>query len=385
MRYERYEDLIGKKLLDSIVSDKGVVLVPADTILTESHVEKLENFGIDIADISAGLQEDETGAETPDERTADAAGTQAAETESGPSEGRAVEAGKPAAPPPRIASAHPEAGELAKLADAKMREIEKLVLDTGKIPIEEVERSVLPAIREATQKRNIYKLFAELKAEGDFRFKHSIGVAFVASMLGRWLRLDENETARLTMGASLCDIGSVKLPSALVHKTTELQPHEYEILKQHTVIGYDLLKQSGVDERVALVALQHHEREDGSGYPARLKGPDIHPFAKIVALADVYLAMTSDRPQRPAMPFYQVIKELHGDIVRNRFDSAVGMTFLHRLMAAQVGSDIVLTDDRRGQIVLINANYPTSPLVSLGGEFLDLSKTNDVKIKEIVG
>lgn len=366
MRYDRYEDLIGKKLLHNIINAKGMMLIPVDTILTEGHIEKLQNFSIDLFDIRAVPVERKDDPEEVRNEEPPAAGqtnrTQATEVEQAP-----------------------DTAEIVKRVDAKMREIEKCILHTGTIPVSEMESNLLPAIMGATQNRNIYKLFAELKAEGDFRFKHSIGTAFIAAMLGRWLQLDEKEVTILAMAASLCDIGTIKLPSALLNKTTELAPHEFEIMKQHTVIGYELLKESELDPRVALVALQHHEREDGSGYPSKLKSPDIHLYSKIVALSDVYLTMTTHRPGRPALPFYEVIQKLHADILQNRFDSKIGMTFLNRLMSAQVGSEIIMTDDRRGKIVLINANYPTSPLVSLGTEFIDLSKTSAVKIKEIVG
>jgi HD-GYP domain-containing protein (c-di-GMP phosphodiesterase class II) len=204
-------------------------------------------------------------------------------------------------------------------------------------------------------------------------------------MLGKWMQLDDRELTLLTTAASLYDIGSVKLPHSLLHNTTWFQPHEFEIVKTHTVLGYDLLKESDLDHRIALVALQHHERDDGSGYPAKLKGNQIDRLSKIVALADVYLAMISERPYRQAFAFYQVINELHTNILQNRFDPEIGMTFLNRLMSSQVGSDVILSDDRKGKILLINANYPTSPLIALENEFIDLSKIDSVKIKEIVG
>ncbi|MFD0676486.1 MULTISPECIES: HD-GYP domain-containing protein [unclassified Paenibacillus] len=95
-----------------------------------------------------------------------------------------------------------------------------------------------------------------------------------------------------------------------------------------------------MDHRVALVALQHHERDDGSGYPAKLKGNQMDRLSKIIALADVYLAMISERPHRPSFVFYQVINELYTNILQNRFDPVIGMTFLNRLMSSQVGSDV---------------------------------------------
>jgi HD-GYP domain-containing protein (c-di-GMP phosphodiesterase class II) len=150
-------------------------------------------------------------------------------------------------------------------------------------------------------------------------------------------------------------------------------------------MGYELIQEAEMDHRVALAALEHHERADGSGYPHGLKGTEMDRISRIVALADVYLAMISERPYRPSIPFYQVIQELHGLVVKNKFDSTIGMTFLNRLMASQVGSEVILSDERKGKILLINANYPTSPLISLGNEFIDLSKTSSVRIKEVIG
>jgi putative nucleotidyltransferase with HDIG domain len=375
MRCDQYEDLIGKRLLHNIVNATGMMLIPENTVLTEGHIEKLEKFRINLYDI---LVEE---VKEPEElaKPAEPEGHRQAES--------------PAAEPDRAARgragtavlARADTGELVKRADAKLRDIERLILNTGKIPLTEVEEHVLPTLMEATQNRNVYKLFADLRAEEDYRFKHSIGVAFMSAVLGRWLGMDEKEVAMLATAASLCDIGTIKLPSSLVNKTSELLPHEHEIMKQHTTLGYDMLKQSGVEERVAIVALQHHEREDGSGYPAKLQGSEIDRFSKIVALSDVYLAMVSERPQRPALPFHQVIHNLHGDIVRNRFDSAIGMTFLNRLMSAQVGSDVMLTDGRKGKIVLIHPNYPTRPLIALEDGFIDLSKTDSVQMKEVFG
>jgi HD-GYP domain-containing protein (c-di-GMP phosphodiesterase class II) len=358
MQFTAFEDLIGKRLLQSVLNSKGMMLIPVDTILTESHIEKLEKFKVDIYDIYVELVVEQIN-------------EQDILTESDEIDHRET------IPVESVGS--------VKQTNALMQGIENVIKDTGQIPITEVEDILLPTIMEATQSRNIYKLFNELKAEGDFRFKHSIGVAYIAALLGRALKLDEKEISILTIAASLCDIGSIKLPVSILHKTSELEPDEYEQMKQHTVIGREMLEKSDLDHRIALVAHQHHEREDGSGYPNKLTGSQIDPFSKIVALADVYVAMISERPQRLPLPFYQVINELHSNIIQNRFDSRIGLTFLNLLMTAQVGSNVTLSNGKKGTIVLIYANDPARPLISVEDEFIDLSKTNSVQIMEIAG
>jgi HD-GYP domain-containing protein (c-di-GMP phosphodiesterase class II) len=357
MQFTKFEDLVGKRLVQNIVNSNGMMLVPEATILLDSHIEKLEKFKIDIFDIHVELVEikvEQAVAEEPEIT-------------------------------PIIKSPKVQLGGTVKQTKAHLLDIENIVKDTGKIPIADVEEILLPSIMEATQNRNIYKLFTDLKSEKDFRFKHSIGVAYIAALLGRSLKMDEKEVTLLTAAASLCDIGSVKLPADLFYKTSELKPEEFEKMKQHTIMGHELLSDSDLDSRIALAAMQHHEREDGSGYPEKLIGSQIHLFSKIIALADVYVAMTSERPQRAPLPFYKVINQIYEDIIQNRFDSKIGLTFLNMLMTAQIGSEVILSNGKQGTIVLIHANDPTSPLISIEGEFIDLSKKNTIHIMEIIG
>ncbi|QGQ98452.1 HD-GYP domain-containing protein [Paenibacillus psychroresistens] len=353
MQFTNYEDLVGKRLLQSVVNSKGMMIIPTETILSESHIDKLEKFKIETFNIHVELVTNEevtvSVSDAPDS--------------------------------PKAAKANGS----VKRTNALLQEIEDIVKYTGKVPIADVENFLLPTILEATKNSSIYKLFADLKAEGDFRFKHSIGVSYIAALLGRSLKMDEDEIAHLTIAASLCDIGSIKLPHTLLHKTSELDAGEYDMMKLHTYMGRDLLKESALDPRAAIVAVQHHEREDGSGYPQQLAGSEIHIFSKIVALADVYVAMTSDRPQRPALPFFQVIHTVYENILHGQFDSKIGLTFLNLLMNAQIGSEVILSNGKKASIVLVHASNPASPLISVDGAFIDLSKTSSLQIMEIVG
>ncbi len=361
MQFDKLEDLVGKRLLHNILDSRGLLLIPDGTVLTENHVRKMEDFNIKAYDIQVELvtiveeihQSDIDDIE-PEKTTL-------------------------------LQVTASDSRELVQKTKAQIYEIENFILNNGKVPIGDISEKVLPTLMEATNKRNVFRFLSDLKAEGDYRYKQSIGVTVVATMLGKWLQLDEENLTLLTTAASLYDIGSLKIPSSLLHKPSSLQPDEYEIVKQHTILGYQLLKESDIDDRIALVALQHHERENGSGYPNQLKGDQIDLLSKIVALADVFFAMISERPYRPAIAFYKVIDDLHKGIINGQFDSYIGFTFLNRLMSAQVGNDVILSDGRKGKIILVNVNDPTSPLIAVENEFIDLSKINSIKIREIVG
>ncbi|MDF2938958.1 MAG: hypothetical protein K0Q90_4331 [Paenibacillaceae bacterium] len=354
MPAKEYEELIGKQLTASIYGAKGTMLIGEGTILLQSHIEKLANFKIKAADVEAvEVQEPEPELEPELE----VSGGSAVDTQ-----------------------------EKARLAGEHLNHIDFFVHQNSIVPLEEVEEKILPYIRETAMRYNVFQVFSELKNQGDYRYKQILGVAVMATALGKRLQMEEEELALLSTAAILYDIGSVQLPSSLINKSARFDTHDYAIMKQHTVLGHELLIKSGVDPRIAAVALEHHEREDGSGYPKALKGEQIGRLSKIIALADVYMALTSDRPHRPAFTFFDAVNEIHQQIIYNRLDSVIGFTFLDLILSKQTGCDVILSDDRRGKILLTNVNYPTQPLIVLeNNEFMDLSKVQDVRIKEVVG
>ena len=356
MPINEYEGFIGKRLGSDIYSNNGTLLVSKDSILLKSHIEKLANFKIKVRSVEEAVIDDL-------EEQSDLAKVQVS-------------------PRPSII----ESREKVKRTEKHLQEIDKLVRSNGIVPMDDVEEKVLPLIKETAKKYNLFQVFSDLKEQEDYRYKQSIGVAVIATSLGKWLKLDEEELGLLTIAACVYDIGSVKLPTSLMNNPGRFAQHEFEIMKQHTFLGYELLAKSEVDPRIALVALQHHEREDGSGYPHGIKGDQIDRLSKIVTLADIYMAMISDRPHRPAFTFFEVINEIHKGIIHNRFDSTIGMTFLDSLLANQVGCEVHLSDGRKGKILLTNVNYPTRPLIALEhNEFLDLSKTNLIHIMDVIG
>lgn len=342
---EDYEKLIGKCLMDNLYDTKGTLLISKDTILLELHIKMLASFKVHPDSIRVA--------------------------EANPKDSKFV-------------SMSPE--QKASRTKNYLYEINNLVQHEDIVPIADIESKVLPYIEETAKRYNLFRVFSELKDQGDFRYKQSLGVAILATSLGTSLGLNEKDLALLATAATLCDIGSVKLPSYLLHKPSRLDVHEHAIVEQHTILGYELLKNSGADHQIAIVALQHHEREDGSGYPNGLEGSQISRFSKIVALADIFVAMTSERPYRPALSFFEAVNEIHRQIILNRFDSVIGFRFLDILLTRQVGCNVLLSDGRKGKILFSDVNYPTKPLILLDNqEFIDLKKSDSVTISKVLG
>lgn len=147
-------------------------------------------------------------------------------------------------------------------------------------------------------------------AKDDYTGKHSKMVSKYSILLAEKLGLTENEKNRLRIGALLHDCGKIGIPDNIIHKSQKLSDTEFTIIKNHTLLGYNIIKHITNDEEIINCVRSHHERWDGKGYPDGLQGNAIHLFARIVCIADVYHAMTSDRPYRKALTQEEAIDEL---------------------------------------------------------------------------
>ena len=174
---------------------------------------------------------------------------------------------------------------------------------------------------------------------------------------------DHKDLLQLTAAALLHDVGKMLIPETITNKPGKLTSQEYAIMQKHTVYGYDILKDTvGITHRQALVALQHHERLDGSGYPTGIKEAHIDLFSRIVAVADVFHAMTSNRVYQDHSPFYQVLFQMEKDMF-GELDPVVTMLFIEKTMNSLIGFPVLLTDGRSGTIRLVPKRIPTRPLI----------------------
>lgn len=251
------------------------------------------------------------------------------------------------------------------------------------IPISEIQNHILPIIHHTAQHSDLFTLLSWLKSSDDYTYRHTVGVSIISTLIGKWLQLNDEELMDLTMSAILHDVGKMYIPSEIINKPGSLTDEEFEVVKQHTIHGHAMIKAtSGTTHRQALVALQHHERQDGSGYPYGLRSENIDLYSRIVAVADVFHAMSSNRVYRDAAPFYSLLNEMY-QFAFGKFDAKIVRLFLDKLMQAIVGNEVRLTDGRSGIIVMINSHDPIQPLVRVGNTFVDLSKCS-IQIEEVL-
>ena len=219
----------------------------------------------------------------------------------------------------------------------------------------------------------------------DYTFEHSVNVAILSGVIGKWMGIVGQDLRDLIFAGLMHDIGKSQTPVDILNKPGKLSSDEMEIMRQHTTKGYFLLRElPKVPQVVMWSILQHHERMDGSGYPLHLKGEKIHPFARIISVADIYDAMTSDRVYRRRTTPYHVIDDLFSQMF-NLLDPTVCSTFLFHVKDFMTGNIVLLSDGRQAKIVHPGA-YPTGlPLVETAdGQFVNLEKKRDVKIYGLI-
>jgi len=167
-----------------------------------------------------------------------------------------------------------------------------------------------------TQAELINKLGNVVESRSTETGNHVRRMSEVSYLLCRALGYDENEADLVRRASPMHDIGKVAIPDAILLKRGKLDDAQWKVMQQHPTIGYDILKGSErpILEAAATIAYQHHERYDGTGYPQGLKGEDIHPHARVVAVADVFDALTHARCYKPAWPLEKVVDYMRAGI-----------------------------------------------------------------------
>lgn len=202
--------------------------------------------------------------------------------------------------------------------------------------------------------QNLMINMVDLKVYNDYTFYHSVNVAVLSVLMGVSLNYSYGGLLRLGLGAILHDIGKVFIPSALLNKPGRLTDEEMEEMKKHPKTGYDYLVNHAVFPSESYTAvLQHQERYNGSGYPYGLKGRQIGRNGKIIAVADVYDAMTSDRPYRRGIFPSEVMEYIIGGS-SSMFDPEVVKVFVRKVAPYPVGMIVRLSN---GEEALVVKNY----------------------------
>ena len=231
----------------------------------------------------------------------------------------------------------------------------------------------------------------EIGTSDDSTFNHSINVAIYSLLVAKQLNYPRVRAKKLAMGLLLHDIGKTMVNQKILYKPSRLTKAEYEHVKTHTVLGYEVLKKNdSLTELSRIVALSHHERLDGSGYPNRIKGKEIHEFVRIASIVDIYDALTSERCYHKKRTIYEAVASLKDEAV-GKLDAGLVSTFIKCIAIYPNGTMVRLSDGSTGIVKNQNPDLPYRPVVRIISDPLDrpivaqdidLAVVREIKIQE---
>lgn len=199
----------------------------------------------------------------------------------------------------------------------------------------------------------------------DYHYAHSLDVCIYSLITARALDLTYEEIVTLGMGALLHDVGKTRISDQILFKQGSLTAAEYEEVKKHSQHGYDIvIRIPGIKRNVAQIVLQHHERCDGSGYPGNLCGASINPLAKLVAVADIYDALTSDRVYRKKVLPHEAAEFLLGTS-NTLLDPEIVKVFLKNIAIYPTGCQVLLNTNEVAIVHDSNPNMPLRPVLKI--------------------
>jgi len=252
------------------------------------------------------------------------------------------------------------------------------------IPVMEVREVISPILKQVQEQPNYLLALPKGSNVDSYAYEHSIAVGLLSYMIAKWMRVPEKDWMQVALAGTLLDVGKTKVHPRILQKPGKLTEQEFEEMKKHTVYGYQVIKASpGLSDGVALAALQHHEREDGSGYPLGLPGSKLHLYSKITAVADVYHAMSSDRIYRKAASPYMVVEQLIQDSF-GKLDPTIVHTFVNGITQFSVGMAVELSNGTIGKIIFNDRNHPTRPMIESNGSIINLKDARQLSIVRVL-
>ncbi len=354
-RYPVNDVVPGMEIGKIVLTDNGLIALGEGTILTATLIEKLKVWGVSFVDIL------EVTVDTAQE--------------------------KPVAVNPDI-SVSSGGKAIIKEYRGVTKEIKKIFevtrLARG-IPLPLFRDVAVEAVEPLVNTIGVINQLQMVKQADDYLFQHSINVAVISAIIAKWLGYTIIEQREMILCGLLHDVGKTQVSADILKKAGKLSDGELQAARLHTVYGYQMAKdRKDLDLGISLGILQHHERTDGSGYPFGISGEKIHPYAKIIAVADIYDAMTSDRAYNskatPFMVAETLVEEMYG-----RLDPTICAIFLNNLRDYFIGNTVELNDGREAEVVYIGQYIGARPVIrTKDGVFIDLEKNKDIAITRLV-
>ncbi len=222
-----------------------------------------------------------------------------------------------------------------------------------------------------------------LKVSDEYTFKHSVDVATMAMIIARKSGLPNKDVYQIGVAGLLHDVGKSHIPNEILNKAGKLTEEEFAVMKNHTIYGYNILKQkSEISNEIIAGVLQHHEKINGRGYPLKLASKQITPYARVLSVADIYDALVTERPYKKGFSAHDALEMIMA--MTDELDVDFMRSFIDTVILYPVDTSVTLSNGERARVVKNTPHYPMRPkVVGLkSGKVYDLA--NDISCASII-
>lgn len=350
---------LGCILAKDLISPSDQVLMRKKTVLTEDYIEVLNMFLVDSVEVEATLVD-----------------------------------GQPFTPKEEI---EPEEKKQTKkkkdsFMDLYLQAVQiykKLFYSWqagSKVDILQIRKIILPLLEKLEEGPDEIITLHHYATKEDYIAHHAVSLGLLSAYIGLKFNYSKAEQVQLGIAGMMADSGMAKISNSIIQKKGPLTSLEFEEIKKHPMYSYQMIKEiPSITDGVSLGILQHHEREDGSGYPMALPSKKLHKFSRIIAVIDIFHAMTSERYYKVKQSPYNVIELIIKDNF-GKYDIKVIQMLCSLIANFSIGTKIRLNNDEIGEIVFIEPHAPTRPMVKIeaSGEFIKLANRQDLYIEEVI-
>lgn len=383
MKQVAVKDLIpGMIVASDILNFESRIIIPKDVILTENIISRLENYSVYYVSIKDQVFDElSTPMTTP---------VFAEHRHTSPDDLSSKEKLRTSSQFIRFSK------DFNRCADHFKDNLMRAIYQSQPFYMQELLTETMHLLKQDDSGISVFDMLLNMRNIDDSVYAHCIDVALISNILAKWLHFSEEDQIMATSCGLFHDVGKFLLPPEILRKPGRLSSQEFEVIKTHTIEGFHLLgKYNNIPQTVKNTALMHHEKCDGSGYPYGLKGDEIDRFSKVVTIADIFDAMTSDRVYRKAMCPFSVIKAFEDEGIQ-KYDMKYILTFLENVANSYLNHRVSLTNGLEGTVIFINKDDFSRPVVMTQDRqvidlqeqyyknIMDLSANKDVSIETII-
>ena len=270
-----------------------------------------------------------------------------------------------------------------------LKETKKLHENIKKrIPIDivKIRSYLLPLLGELEKVQDVIFTLPQYVEEQDYPYYQAVSTAILSALIAKKMNYEHGEQIQIGIASYLSNSGMALIDEKIINKEGPLTAEEFNEIKKHPVYSYRLVEKLSMLKFEAKIGiLQHHERLNGTGYPFGLSAEKIHPYARILAVSEMFIAMTADRSYKKAQIPYKVLEEIYNYEI-GKLDIEVIHTLVNSLISFSVGTKVVLSNGDVGEIVFMDDRNPTRPMVRLDEDqsIIVLKDHKDIYIEKVL-